>query len=307
VVAAVIYDEECRVLLGRRHPAAHQGGLWEFPGGKVEPDETAREALTRELREELGISPTVCRPLIRVPHRYPRYAVLLEVWRVDAFSGVPRGLEGQPITWVEPHRLASIPMPAANRPVATAARLPSLYLITPEPEDTAAFLLRLERQLRTGIRLVQLRARRMASTALRQLAQESLSLCQRYRAELLLNAEPELVEEAGAHGVHLTGAQLMGLERRPLGRGKWVAASCHDAEELAKAREIGADFAVLSPVLLTRSHPGAEPLGWEAFRKLVEPCPFPVYALGGMRPQHLPIAFEHGAQGIAAISAFWDA
>jgi 8-oxo-dGTP diphosphatase len=232
--------------------------------------------------------------------------VLLEVWRVDAFSGTPIGREGQPLAWVEPERLGEISMPAANRPVAIAARLPPRYLITPEPEDIPAFLQCLERQLQAGIRLVQLRAPHMDTASFTRLARESLSLCHRYRAWLLLNAEPDLVEATGAHGVHLTSARLRGLGQRPLRRDHWVAASCHNADELAKAREIGVDFAALSAVLPTRSHPQVQALGWEAFRQLVEPCPFPVYALGGMQPQYLSTAFEHGAQGIAAVRAFWQ-
>jgi 8-oxo-dGTP diphosphatase len=305
VVAAAIQDEAGRVLLTRRHLRSHQGGLWEFPGGKVEAGEDAVQALARELREELGIMPTALRPLIRVPHRYPERAVLLDVWRVDAFSGSPRACEGQPLVWAAPDDLLQIPMPAANRPVANAVRLPSRYLITPEPGETALFLGKLESALGQGLRLIQLRARQVADNAFRQLVRDCVSLCRGHGAQLLLNAEPELAMELGAHGVHLTSARLQGLERRPLPIDRWVAASCHDVEELARAARLGVDFAVLSPVRPTRSHPGAQPLGWDTFGALVDSCPFPVYALGGVGPEHLPSAHTHGGQGIAAMGALW--
>ena len=88
VAVAAIVDEDSRVLLTRRHACAHQGGLWEFPGGKVEPQETIEQALARELNEELGIRPLRMRPLIRIAHDYSDKCVLLDTWRVDEFAGV---------------------------------------------------------------------------------------------------------------------------------------------------------------------------------------------------------------------------
>ena len=98
-VAAIVNDAQ-QVLLARRPEHTHQGGLWEFPGGKCEPGEAVEAALEREIYEELGIRTGVCRPLIRVPHRYTDRSVLLDVWRVDAFEGQPYGREGQAVEWV---------------------------------------------------------------------------------------------------------------------------------------------------------------------------------------------------------------
>jgi 8-oxo-dGTP diphosphatase len=295
------------VLLARRALHAHQGGLWEFPGGKVEHGETAAQALARELHEELGIITVASRPLLRVPYRYPDKAVLIDVWQVDSFSGVPHGREGQPLAWVEPDALPQQSMPAANRPIAAAVRLPPWYLITPPPEDLPAFLRSLERSLEAGARLVQLRAKLPAAVPLQQLGQACLARCRAFGARLLVNADPALARELGADGVHLNSAQLMGLQRRPLAPDRWVAASCHGPAELAHAAAIGVDFAVLSPALPTASHPHAAPLGWPAFAQLVGRCPLPVYALGGMRPDLLTTAQAHGAIGIAGISGLWRA
>ena len=275
----------------------------------MEPGETAAQALARELHEELGITPLNLRPLIRVPHRYPKQAVLLDVWRVDAFSGTAEGREGQPLRWVALEELTSIPMPAANRPVANALRLPPYYLITPEPEQEGSSLDGLEACLKSGMRLAQLRARQLSARSFRNLARDSLALCRAYGASLLLNTgldlDLDLVQDLGADGVHLTSARLRELRQRPLPRSRWVGASCHDAVELAIAAHLGVDFAVLSPVMPTRSHPHARALGWERFQALVEQCPFPVYALGGLGPADLDQALSCGGHGVAGISAFW--
>ncbi len=306
VVAAVVVNAAAQVLVARRPLDRHQGGLWEFPGGKVEAGEEPRATLARELHEELGITVQGARPLIRVRHDYPDKAVLLDVWRVTAFTGDPHGREGQPIAWVAPGDLPKRDYPAANRPIVTAARLPPLYLVTPEPHDGAAFLHRLEALLAAGIGLVQLRAKGLEAGAYASLAKRAVALCEKRGAQLLLNAPPSLVEETGAAGVHLTSARLMALQERPLSDGLWVAASCHNEQELAHACRIGLDFVVVAPVFATASHPAARPLTWQGLQSLTELAAVPVYALGGMRLAHLATAWDHGAQGIAAISGLWD-
>ena len=310
VAAAAVFDGEGRVLITRRADDAHQGGLWEFPGGKLEAGEDTRTALQRELVEEVGIHITSARPLIRVRHDYPDKSVLLDVWRVDGFEGEAHGREGQPLQWVAPESLGEYDFPAANRPIVSAVQLPDAYLITPDLGDTPPvdFLRHLESRLQAGIRLVQLRAKSLNDSEYLLLAREAVALCHRYGARLLLNAGAEQVAASGADGVHLSSGALCKCEARPLAVGKGlVAASCHDVEELVQAAAIGADFALLSPVAATASHPDVEPLGWAHFSELVEPMPFPVYALGGMGLSDQEAAWAHGAQGIAAIRALWVA
>ena len=116
VVAAAITDPRGRVLLARRTVGRDLAGLWEFPGGKVEPGESPEDALVRELREELGISAAVGASVIRVQMAYPDKQLLLDVREV-AFSGHPRGLEGRALAWVPLHKLADYPMPPADVPV----------------------------------------------------------------------------------------------------------------------------------------------------------------------------------------------
>ncbi len=310
VAAAAIFDDEGRVLIARRPAHVHQGGLWEFPGGKVESGEMVRDALLRELHEELGIEVQQARPLIRVRHDYPDKSVLLDVWRVDGFTGdalfdAKKGREGQPLNWVQPNDLSDYEFPEANLPIVRAVQLPCFYLITPNPgEDIPGFLQQLEKRLCAGIRLVQLRAKSMPEADYILLANQCLQLCKKNDASLMLNAAPEVVIEVGAHGVHLDSGRLASLSARP--NVKWVSASCHSLEQLQQAEKLGADFVMLSPVAATASHPDAIPLGWDQFQDLTEQASCPVFALGGMTSEDLQQAFDHGAQGIAAIRALWE-
>ena len=106
-------------------------------------------------------------------------------------------------------------------------------------------------------------------------------------------------------GVHLKAAQLAGMAQRPLPAALPVGASCHDAADLRHAERLRCDFAVLGPLQATPSHPGAAGLGWAAFAALREQSTIPLYAIGGLGPDDLATAREHGAQGIAAIRGLW--
>ena len=309
VVVAVVENSVGELLIARRHRHLHQGGLWEFPGGKMEPGEGCFQALQRELKEELAISPVSARPLIRIPYHYPDRKVLLDVWRVLEFSGEPHGVEGQPLKWVSLDDLNRYEFPAANRPIVTAAQLPACYLITPDPgpeEGWPFFLQQIQRSLQAGISLVQLRAPSLEREGYLRLARQVSTCALEYGARLMLNADVASLAECDAAGVHLSARRLMALQQRPIGTDKLLAASCHSHEELLHAAWIGVDFALLSPVKSTATHPQAVPTGWAGFRRLSELSAIPLYALGGLSPADLPDAWQHGAQGIAAIRALWD-
>jgi len=307
IVVGIVLDAQGRVLLARRHPDSHQGGLWEFPGGKREPGESAAAALHRELLEEVGLEAGRPEPWMRVVHAYPDRQVSLDVWRVEAWSGRPRGREGQALEWVAPDDLAAHPMPAANRAIVNALRLPGLYVISDQPRGEKDFLSTLEAVLAGGCRLFRLRARMTDGEAYRALAATASRLCAAAGARLMLDTDPALVQALHAGGLHMTSRELMACNRRPLAEPFLVGASCHNAAELAHAKAIGADFAVLSPVRATISHPDAEPIGWEGFRQLVYGAGIPVYALGGMQAGDLAAARGRGGQGIAMLGGIWRA
>ena len=306
VAAAALIDEDGRVLLQQRHAHTHQGGLWEFPGGKLESHESVSDGLARELQEELGIEVFEHRPLIRVRHQYADRGVLLDVHEVTGWRGDPVGREGQPLTWVERAGLRDYPMPAADKPVVSALQLPSQYLITPPRlVDLKHFLEALEVSLRAGFGLVQLRLFDLSENELLHAGREACALAHEHHARVLLNGSPEMAVAMGADGVHLNSRQLQACDTRPLALPQLLAASCHTPQDLARAAAIGADFALLSPVLPTRSHPDAEPLGWARFAAWVDVAALPVFALGGMHAGLTATAWAHGAQGIAGIRGLW--
>lgn len=307
VAAAVIRGADGRILIARRADKQHQGGLWEFPGGKVEADETVPAALNRELQEELGICPTAARPLIQVRHDYPDKQVLLDVWEVSAFTGEPHGAEGQPLAWVSPRQLGDYEFPAANQPIVAAARLPERYLITPEGLSGPELLRGIQAALKSGIRLLQLRAPSMFDAQYRDIAVDALGLCAG-KAQLMLKGPLEWLGDFPAAGWHLTSTQLQALTAggRPLLAERWLAASCHSAAELALATQMGVDFVTLSPVQATQTHPEAQPLGWEQVGELLQGFNKPAYLLGGVGPAELERAWQVGAQGVAGIRSFWS-
>jgi 8-oxo-dGTP diphosphatase len=307
VVAGVIKDARGRILLTRRTAGRDLAGLWEFPGGKVDPGETPEQALVRELHEELGIHAGDFESLISVPCAYRDKRIVLDVRRIGAWTGTAVGRERQALAWAPPAKLSSYPMPPADRPVVAALRQSDRYLITPEPgNDLAGFQQALARALRSGVRRVQLRARSLATDALRPLAKTIQKQCRAAGAELLVNGDIALARELGI-GVHLRAAQLRELRERPLPAKFAVAASCHDADELRQADALGVDFAVLGPVAATPTHAERAPLGWSRFAQLREQVSMPIYGLGGLGIADLTAARAHGAQGIAAIRAFWNA
>ncbi|GGB87592.1 hypothetical protein GCM10011352_11940 [Marinobacterium zhoushanense] len=313
VAAAIIVNPQGLILIAKRDASQHQGGLWEFPGGKVEPGEPVKLALRRELDEELGIQVEHARPQIRITHHYSDKSVLLDVWRVEEFSGEAHGREGQPVLWVEPDALVDYAFPAANRPIVTAAQLPSSLAITGDiaalggsPDVREAELLRRVQSLLTGQeRLLMLRSPTLSEAELARCYETVKPVCDAARMGVVLNGSVALANTIGAERLHLNATRLMELKSRSQFAGRWLSASCHNLDELMHAESLGLDFVTLSPVTSTASHPGASVLGWEIFRELTERGALPAYALGGLSDADLDTAWQHGAQGIASITSWW--
>lgn len=305
VAVGVILNEDGHILIAKRADNAHQGGLWEFPGGKVEQNETVVDALTRELHEELAINVVATEPLIKIRHDYGDKIVLLDVHKVIEFTGTPHGNEGQPIQWVSAQQLHQFEFPAANRPIVTAIQLPQQLLITGQFSSLQDFFTRTERALQRGIRLVQLRVN--DASTIPALIEGTAQLCNKYSAQLQVNASPDLFSACVPYevGLHLNSTHLLQCHARPVAKDILLSASCHDEFEVAHAQKIGVDFICLSPVLATNSHPNQKGMGWDAFVQRVEKITIPVFALGGMKEADLPKALVSGAQGIAGISEWW--
>lgn len=120
VVCGIIVNELGQVLVSLRDSSQDHGGLWEFPGGKLELGEALEEALWRELSEELDIEVREAQPWLQINHDYPSYHITLHVWKIMRYEGEPEGLEGQLIRWVSPHELAQLKFLAANHTIIEA-------------------------------------------------------------------------------------------------------------------------------------------------------------------------------------------
>jgi 8-oxo-dGTP diphosphatase len=119
VAACALIDPDGRVLLAQRPEGKPMAGLWEFPGGKVEPGETPEQTLIRELEEELGIAvkEACLAPLTFASHSYPDFHLLMPLYICRRWDGIVTAQEGQALAWVRPNRLRDYPMPPADVPL----------------------------------------------------------------------------------------------------------------------------------------------------------------------------------------------
>jgi 8-oxo-dGTP diphosphatase len=289
-------------LLAQRPEGKVYAGYWEFPGGKVEPGETVREALVRELNEELGITVTACSPWLTRVFTYPHATVRLNFWRVTAWDGeigITAPLEHAAVDWQKCGKSANVaPILPANDPILKALALPTTMAITmAETEGVERQLERLEEALNAGLRLIQVRDKGWPQAQRLWFAETVTRLAHSHGALVVINDDQEIARRVGADGIHLSSARLAACTNRT--DFTWVGASCHSAAEIARAGELGFDYALLGPVLPTPTHPESPGIGWPDFATQLVGNTLPVLALGGMRPDMLAEAQNHGAHGIA--------
>ncbi|MFK0571433.1 Nudix family hydrolase [Endozoicomonas sp.] len=306
VAVAVILGEDGRILLARRPENKHMGGLWEFPGGKVESGEDVQTALNRELHEELDIQVSTFMPLIKVRHDYSDKSVLLDTWVVGGITGEPKGNEGQLIQWVEKQSLVRYQFPEANKVILRALQLPDRYMITGYFNDEETLFKKVSSALSAGVRLIQFRAHWLDESEYLKLARRLSKRVQTQGGTLIIKGRLSLLMEPWCHGLHLTSHQL-GLAVTPERRhaDQLLVASCHDEKQIKYSEVMTVDFITVSPVKPTQSHPGAKPLGMDQAAKLTETATVPVFWLGGMSLDDIKGARRLGAQGVAAIHEFW--
>ncbi|MCC7219011.1 MAG: Nudix family hydrolase [Burkholderiales bacterium] len=304
VAAAVLLRPDGQVLLAQRPEGKPYAGYWEFPGGKLEPGESPRTALARELHEELGITVRRASPWLVQEFVYPHAHVELHFFRVYAWDGQLHGRDGQAFAWQVPGRWSVAPLLPANTRILAALDLPAVYAITcAEDSDEDAFLARAERALASGLRLVQLRDRTWPHARRLAFARRLVPLAHGHGARVLWNGREDDARVAGCDGAHWPAAALAEARTRP--HDLLVAASCHTAAEIARAGALGLDFAVLGTVLPTPTHPDAVPLGWDGLAATIARTRLPVYALGGLTRADVEQAIDHGAHGVALRRAAW--
>jgi 8-oxo-dGTP diphosphatase len=302
VAAGCLINAAGEVLIAQRPAGKIAAGQWEFPGGKIEPGESARDALTRELHEELGVTVRAAQPLIRVVHDYSDRTVMLDCWRITAWDGEPQSREQQAFAWVAPQRIDDYPILAADGPIIAALRLPAQYVFTPPDIDAAALLARVP-ALPHGA-LLRLRLPLLNDADYRVLARDVISAGGARALRVIVDREPELAVQLGAAGWHANTKALAALTARPRDVSLCLA-SAHSFAELQRAASLGFDAAVLGAVRATASHPGEAGLGVAQASVWTQRANLPVYWLGGMVPSDIDEVQQQYAQGIAAIGAYW--
>ncbi len=304
VAVAVITRPDGCFLLARRPEGKPYAGYWEFPGGKVEPNERVTDALARELKEELGIAVTCAYPWVTQHFTYPHASVKLHFYRVTAWQGEPHPYEGQIFSWERAESVSVNPVLPANGPILRGLSLPPVMGVSHAGGlGIEPFLIKVEAALQRGLRLIQVREKQMPEPELLVFAQRVAGLAHTYGARVVLNGAEVLAARSGVDGVHLSAQHLMQIEHRPAVA--WCGASCHTRQEMDHAARLQLDYVVLGAVLPTHSHPGAKTLGWEQVQSLALDYPLPIYAIGGMQSDALQTAWQSGAHGIAMLRGAW--
>lgn len=306
MAVAVLLDRRGHYLLAQRPAGKPYAGYWEFPGGKVEAGETPLQALARELHEELAIRLCAATPWMVQHFSYPHARVRLHLFRVRHWEGLARPQEQQVLAWQGPDCTPSVaPLLPANGPLLKALTLPQVMGVSHATAlGEPAFLEALERAFFRGLRLVQLREKDLPEALLLKLAQKVVQAARPWRAQVLINGSVAVAQASGAQGLHWSSQQLhQHSQRPPL---LWVGASCHTAQDLARAHQLGLDYVVLGPVAATQSHPGAPLLGLQGLASALQDYPLPVFAIGGQHLSHLPDLWAMGAHGLASQRALWQ-
>lgn len=310
VATGILRNGEGRVLLDCRPADKPWPGYWEFPGGKIEAGENPEAALHRELAEELGIRVRSATAWQVREYTYPQRRVRLYLFKVSAWEGQARGLEGQELRWLKPAAAAALPLLPANRGIvadlmAESLPHPPLFLIAdPQRAPAGAFLEILEQSLTAGLRALILRIKAPLPEELQADALERWLEGARARGVDVFLNHPEPQPHWPVLGRHYTEAQLAACAESP---SPPFGVSCHGPECLARAEALGASYALLSPLFPTATHPDTPALGVERFAELAGAVALPVIALGGLDASRVGAARRAGARGVAVLSEILSA
>jgi 8-oxo-dGTP diphosphatase len=292
--------------LGKRLDSQSWAGWWEFPGGKLETNESPSEALKREIFEELGV----------VIKKYKQWTTrrvveknkitILYFFLITSWTGMVEGKEGQELQWVNLKKYNTTKVLPPNQVIHHALKndLPDIYAITNFQETSSdSFFQALKRQVNDGLRLIQIREKNLIESELEVLIIRIKKILQHTNVRIIINSNVDLANKYELDGVHLNSKQLHELKYYP--KDLLVGVSCHSENDLIVAEEKNADFAVLGSVKATHTHPDIEPIGWEKFNKLVNNSNIPIYSIGGMTKNDILSSFDCGAIGIASQRAIW--
>lgn len=291
-VAIAILIHRGKILVGWREEQQHQGGKHEFPGGKVEQGETPEEACRREIYEEVGIGLKDWHQFDYIRHEYDDIIVNLHLFHTYVPDEL-LNLIHQPWAWYTREQLLHLNFPKANKDIIKRLYWPHLIKIS----NTLS-------TVESSDALLYWRIEEFEPQYIEQLT----ALDEGQRSNLIINVDiwqqlsPELQKQIKT--IHLKQSQLMNLHKGDLTVGVRYIAACHDAVSLKQAQQVGCDAVFISPVKSTTTHPEAVALGWERFSDLAQNSQIPVFALGGVHPEDLATAQQHGAYGLAGIRNF---
>jgi len=309
VATGILRRSDGRLLLSLRPEGKPWPGLWEFPGGKIEVNESPETALGRELWEEIGIRVRQARLLRQVDHAYPERVVGLHFFLVEDWEGKPWGREGQELRWCQPWEIPSLRCLEPNLPLVALLQrenLPSppLWLIADLGRVSPdRFLPILDQVIAAGLRALVLRSKTPLLPVLREALPAWLAKAQEQGVAVFWNGLEDAPHSWPLAGLHLPEGSLVAgkIPAGPFG------VSCHSSDCLRRAAQQQARYAFLSPVFPTSTHPGASTLGLGGLTQAIANAALPVIALGGIGPQHLVELQTAGAAGVAVLSGILEA
>jgi len=305
VAVGVIKNHNNEILISKRAEHVHQGGLWEFPGGKIEVGESVSEALTRELKEELNVTCMQMQPLSEIYFDYGDKRVCLHTQIVSKFSGLPSGCEGQEIQWVALNSLDDFSFPEANLTIIRQLQLPGLIQITGQYSSIKELLSKSEQCFQRNISMLHFRAHHLGDAEYIAHAKSLKQLCDDNNVALIVNRNKNVYETVNADGLHLTRYESGHYSERPIDRDKYLSVSCHSETEIKRASKLMPDYGFISPVKEAISHDAGKSIGFGAFKNHCHQAAFPLYALGGMSHKDIEKAHSLGGAGVAVISEYW--
>lgn len=289
-IAIAILRHHQNILVGRREAQQHQGNKHEFPGGKVEAGETPVQACRRETFEEVGVDLKEWHAFDCIRHEYDDVIVNLHIFHAEVPDEKLNEVQS-PWTWYRRNQLLDLNFPKANK-----AMLQRLYW--PHQIKISDDLTVLGQLSKNQLLYFRVDADQEQIIALSNCKIDDLP-------QLMVNIDLwkqlNSIQQQGIGTIHLKQSQLMLLQKGELKAGQRYIAACHDLVSALHAQAIGCDAILLSPVLLTTTHSDAQPMGWEQFESIAQKMHIPVFALGGMKQDHLVEAQHHQAYGIAGI------
>lgn len=298
----ILRNPQGQILVSKRRCEQFMGGFWELPGGKIEDFESAESAVIRELSEEIGIKVQDLELFIEHEQKYPDRLVKLSIFNITKYKNKPKGLEGQKIAWFQYKNFIDFKLLPNMRSFIVKADLPKKLWITPSLSHYENnWLTKFDEKLRQNFKIIQLRSKTdLDHDFIQKLHQK----CQQNHTKLILNIPNQTFAEPYCDGHHLTSNQLMRAKIRPASKAKLLSASTHNLAEAKSAQNLKVDFAFISPIKFTKTHPKTTPIGWQQGKKIANAVNIPMYFLGGMSNANLPQALKSGAHGIASVSKF---